>query len=186
MNGDDNSPWQYKSGGSDDAETADSSETDDSSVPSAQSFSWSAAEYAEQERGTGWYLMLALVAVVIAVVIYFVTKDYFAVGATVVAAIILGTYVGRKPNQVTYELTNKGIKIGQRTYSYSMFKSFSVFREGNLSSINFEPIKRLMPPISAYIEPQNEQKAIDAIGDHLPYEEHKLDVMDRLARRLRF
>jgi hypothetical protein len=191
MNQDENTPFDYKPGGSEntDGETVDSSNTERPEAPSepkTKNLTWTSVEYIEHDRGAGWYAMLFVIAAAIAAATYFITKDYFAVGVIVVAGIILAAYAGKKPDQVTYELTNKGINIGQKIYSYNMFRSFSVFHEGELSSVNFSPIKRLMPPLAAYFEPQNEQKIMDVIGDHLPYEEHKLDPVDRLTRRLRF
>jgi hypothetical protein len=193
MNEDANTPFDYKPGGTEvanqEAVTADTADQDNAEAPpshSAKAFSWTSVEYIEHERGAGWYVLLLLVTAGIAAATYFISKDYFAVGVIVAAGIIVTVYAGRKPNQITYEITNKGLNIGQKTYPYSTFRSFSVFHEGQLSSVNFLPIKRLMPPIAAYFEPQNEQKIMNVIGDHLPYEEHTLDPIDRLTRRLRF
>lgn len=193
MNNDENSPWQYKHDGS--AAPAPAG-TDDSNAnaPAANnppsktptSFSWTGVEYIEHQRNSGWYTILALLTAALAAIIYLLTKDYFALGATVAAGIILGVYAGRKPREVTYELTNRGLNIGQKSYPYSLFRSFSVFHEDGLSSLNLLPIKRLMPPVAAYFSPENEQKIIDIIGDHVPYEEHQLDAIDRLTRRFRF
>ena len=57
--------------------------------------------------------------------------------------------------------------------------------EGALSSVNLIPLKRFLPPVSAYYEDKDEKKITDALGDHLPYEPRKLDMVERLSRRLR-
>lgn len=194
MDSESNSPWQYKHGGSASPVKNGSSQSDNNTsvtasprgATSQNSFSWTSVEYIEHQRGAGWYLLLALLTAILAAFIYLLTKDYFALGAIIVAGTILGSYAGRKPRQITYELTNRGISIGRKSYSYGLFKSFSIIREDGLSSLNLLPIKRLMPPVAAYFPPENEQKIIDAIGERLPYEEHKLDAIDRLTRRLRF
>jgi hypothetical protein len=192
MDSDKNTPWQYKHDGNEpsdgDAENnSDANEAGNGEAPAASGgFSWSGPEYIDHERGAGWYGLLGLLTVLLAVAFYFLTKDYFAVGAAAIAGIIVGVYASRKPNQVQYELTNKGIKIGRNFYSYSTFRSFSLADEGELSSVNFTPIKRLMPPLALYFEPQNEQKITGIIGDHLPYDQHRLDAIDRLTRRIRF
>jgi hypothetical protein len=130
INDDENSPWQYKPGGAEDSDqaSADASEPADSGdseqSPTAKTLSWTGVEYIEHQRGASWYVLLLLLTSATAAGIYLLTKDYFAMGATVVAGIIVGIYAGRKPNRVAYELTNKGINIGERTYSYNMFRSF--------------------------------------------------------------
>jgi hypothetical protein len=78
------------------------------------------------------------------------------------------------------------LRVGEKIYAYNMFKSFSVAQEEGAESINLFPLKRFMPIVSAYFTPQDEDKIVNAIGEHLPLEEHKLDNVDRLARRLRF
>jgi hypothetical protein len=197
MGEDENTSWEYKhddpSGteqpeGDSAVEQSGSAEANIAQKPihAARGFSWEGPEYLEHDRSAGWYGLLGLAILIIAAALYFLTKDYFAIGATIIAGIIAGVYAGRKPNQVTYELTNKGLKMGQKFYAYGTFRSFSLYREGQLSSVNFIPIKRVMPPIAAYFNPKDEQKIIESIGDHLPYDQHKLDTIDRLTRRLRF
>jgi hypothetical protein len=193
MSEEENTPWQYKHDGQqasgqsalNQTTQEEPAEQQDESSATA-SLSWTGPEYVEHERAPSWYFLLILAILTITTALYFLTKDIFAVVATVIAGIILGVYAGRKPHQVTYELTDKGLKIGQKLYPYNAFRSFSIFQEGTFSSINFLPVKRLMPPIAAYFDPQNEQKVEDAVGNHLPLDQHKLDAIDRLSRRLRF
>jgi len=180
MNSEENPSWDYKPGQDTAVQTAQVA----SGGSAANSFSWTAAEYIEHRPNAGWYLIMLFILVAVAAGTYFITKDYFAVGATIAAVLIAVVYARRRPKQVTYELTSRNLNIGQKKYAYSLFKSFSIFHEGELSSINFMPIKRLMPPVSIYCTPQDEQKIISLVGEHLPYEEHKLDVFDRLTQRL--
>lgn len=150
------------------------------------SLAWTASEYIHHERGVGWYLLLFLGTIGLSAGVYFLTKDYFATGTIVVLGIIVAIFAGRKPNQMTYELTSSGIRVGEKAYNYNLFKSFAVVREGTLSSINLMPIKRFMPPVTAYFADADEQKITDVLGKNLPYEERKADGIDRLSRRLRF
>jgi hypothetical protein len=100
--------------------------------------------------------------------------------------IIVGVSAGRKPRQMEYEISSSGLRIGEKSYPYSLFRTFSVIRDGALSSISFSPIKKLMPPISAYFAPKDEERITKILGNYLPYEERKLDNVERLSRRLRF
>jgi hypothetical protein len=146
---------------------------------------WTASEYIEHQRGVSWYTLLALATLGLAAAVYFLTKDYFATGTIVALGVIVGAFVGRKPRQVQFELSESGLRIGEKSYSYNLFKSFAVVREGNLISLNLTPIKRFMPPVSAYFDPKDEQKITNIIGEHLPYEERKPGAIDRLSLRLK-
>jgi hypothetical protein len=184
MDSDSNTTFQYNPGGSGGQEQPNDSS--DQLTPVQDSISWTAAEYIEHERGAGWYMALFLITSAIAVGFYFITKDYFAVGTAIVVGVIVAVAAGKKPRQVTYEISAKGLRIGEKLYTYNMFKSFSVAQEEGMNSVNFLPLKRFMPIVSAYFAPQDEDKVANTIGEHLPMEEHKIDSIDRLAQRLRF
>jgi hypothetical protein len=188
MNQDENSPWQYKPDNGSEA-PAEAGNNDDSPEPahrpaSAKSVAWQAAEFIEHPHGNGWYAALFLSTTVLAVLVYLTTKDFFATGTIVVVGIIVGVFAGHKPSQAQYEISNSGLAVNGKNYPYSSFKSFAILREGPLSSVNLFPLKRFMPPVSAYFDPKDEPKIIEALGNYLPYEERKMDNIDRLSRRL--
>jgi hypothetical protein len=148
-------------------------------------FAWQAPEFIEHPHGAGWYLMLTLGTAVIAALVYLTSKDIFATGTIAIVGIIVGVFAKHKPGMADYELNTRGLKVNGKSYPYSSFKSFTVLSEGALSSVNLHPLKRLMPPITAYFDPADEEKILASIGDHLPYEQRPMDAVDRLSRRLR-
>ncbi|HXY18028.1 MAG TPA: hypothetical protein VEH48_01240 [Candidatus Nitrosopolaris sp.] len=150
-----------------------------------KAISWTASEYIEHQHGAGWYLSLVVLTAALAAILYLLTKDYFAAGVIVVLGIIVGVSAGRKPRQMSFELSSSGLKAGEKSYSYNLFKSFSVLHEGAQTSLNFIPVKRFMPPVSAYFEPKDEDKITSLVGEHLPYEERRPSAIDRLSFRLR-
>jgi hypothetical protein len=147
--------------------------------------SWRAPEYVEFERGSDWYLGLASITIVLAGGIYFLTKDYFAAGSIVAASLILGFYVGRKPQNIDYELSDSGLEVGRRNYAYGAFKSFTVVRDQGVSSVELMPLKRFNLPVSACFAPEDEKKVVEIIGEHLPYVEHNPGLFERISQRLR-
>ena len=152
----------------------------------AQSLSWTASEYIDHQQGPKWFLLLGVGTLAVAGIVYLLTKDYFATGLMVILGVIVGFFAKRQPRQLTYELSNDGLKIDKKTYPFRSFKSFSIVQDGPLLSLNLLPIKRLIPPISAYFDAGDHEKILDILGDRLPYEDHKLDSVERLTRRLRF
>jgi hypothetical protein len=187
MNQDQSSPWQYKpDGGAPSPEPSDNGSPEPASKPaSARSIAWQAAEFIEHQHSSGWYAALIGGAAALAALVYLATKDIFATGTIVVVGVIVGVFAGHKPKQIQYEITESGLGVNGKNYPYNAFKSFTVLREGNLSSVNLIPLKRFMPPVSAYFEPKDEPKITEALGNHLPYENRKMDGIDRLSRRLR-
>lgn len=190
MNEDD-SNWEYKPNGKEVATTPDlpgsaAKTGDQSKLPKDDVITWTASEYINHTRGAGWYLALVIGTIVLAAAVYLITKDYFAAGVVGIMGVVVAAFSTHKPKQVSYELSSFGLKAGEKVYPYSLFKSFTLIREGALSSVNLIPIKRFMPPLSIYFEPADEQKIVATLGNHLPYEEGGLDAIERLSRRLRF
>lgn len=181
-------PWQYKPDGDDPAE-ADDNTADSSSSRQRRSapatISWQAAEFIEHPHGAGWYGLLVLITAALTAAVYFVTKDYFATGTIPIVGFIVAVFAGHKPATASYEITSRGLSINDKHYTYGQFKSFSVLQEGSLNSLNLFPLKRFMPPVSAYFEPSQQDKIVNILGEYLPYEDRQMDSIDRLTRRLR-
>lgn len=190
MNEDDSS-WEYKPDGKEIAATPNlpGSALKSGTQPKSSkdiAISWTASEYIDHTRGPGWYLALVAGTTVLAALIYFITKDYFATGVVALMGIIVGVFSRQKPKQLVYDLSNSSLKAGEKVYPLRLFKSFALIREGTLLSINLMPVKRFMPPLSIYLDPSDEEKIVGLLGSHLPLEEGGLDSIERLSRRLRF
>lgn len=181
-----NTPFEYNPNGSPGDVPENSS--DDSAKPSrsaSEAISWQAPEFIEHHHPGSWYAGLVVVTAVLAGLVLLTTKDYFAAGTIVVIGFIVWVFAGHKPGMAQYEISNRGLSINGKLYPFSGYKSFTILHEGDFNSINLFPLKRFMPPISAYYNPADEQKITDALGELLPYEERQMDGIDRLARRLR-
>jgi hypothetical protein len=153
---------------------------------SETSITWTASEFIDHQRGAFWYVVLAGATAVLAGLIYMITKDYFPIGVIVLLGIIIGSVGHWKPRQVQYRLTDKGIHIDDKFLPYSQFKFFSIVHESNLSTLVMTQTKRYLPPLSAFIDAEDEIEITDLIGEHLPLQPGSPDTVDRLSRRLRF
>jgi hypothetical protein len=151
-----------------------------------ETISWTASEFIAHHKSPGWYLLLTIIAVVLAVIIWFLTRDAISVAVIIVGAAIFGTYAARKPHQVPYQVDEAGIGIGIRHYGYEQLRSFAIVPEGAFSSIVFMPLKRFMPVITIYYAPQDEARIVETLSARLPVERQQGDMIDRLMRRIRF
>lgn len=147
---------------------------------------WTASEFIAHDKGASWYAMLAIGAIVVAVLIYLITKDKITTGIIVFVAVVFGAFAGRKPNVQQYSLTGQGLQIGQKFYNLQDFKTFSVGQEGAIASIVLNPLKRFMPPLTIYVAPDMAESVVNFLSNYLPFEQHKTDAVDSLLRRIRF
>ena len=152
---------------------------------SGESVEWVASEFILHEKDSNWYLFLAAVAVVIAGVIYFITKDFISSGVILFGAVMFGVYASRKPRQLPFRVDDRGVQIGQKSFMYQEFRGFSVVQEGAFSSIVFSPLKRFSPLTTIYYPPEQEEKIVSIIA-HLPIEERKQDAIDKLMHLIGF
>jgi hypothetical protein len=89
---------------------------------------WSALEYEEKERSSDWFWALGIIVVTgsVAAIIF---NDYFFAALLILSGILLGFFAIKKPEVISYELNDKGIRIGNRIYPYENIKSFWVQTE---------------------------------------------------------
>jgi hypothetical protein len=175
---DEQNNWEYKT-------AADGSSEQQAQQAASQPVAWTANEFIAHERGTGWYILLLVGTVIVAAAMYLLIKDYFATGAILVVGIITAVYTNHKPQNLAYELSTTALTIGNKTYNYNMFKSFSIIYEGEHASIHLEPVKRYMPPMTVYFPPEKENIITETIGNYLPFQERQQNLTDRLAHRFK-
>lgn len=189
--------WQFKADDPDDQDAAAGITTEvDTAVPTGSEpeppvarsaeISWTASEFIAHEKGIMWYLKLMLVAIVVTVIIYLLTRDKISSGVVLLAAIVFGAYGARKPRTLEYRLDVSGLTIADKLYDYGQFRSFWTTKEGAFSSITFMPLKRFMPALTVYYSPQDEQQIMQILERHLPMENRDRDLLDRFLHHIRF
>jgi hypothetical protein len=148
---------------------------------------WTASEFISHEKSPGWYGLLALATVAAAVAMYFLTAhNVFSTVVTVLVGVIFGVFAAQKPKTQQYSLSTVGLHIGDKTYHYEDFKSFSLADEGAVISVVFMPLKRFMPPLTIYLAPDIEDRAVEYLSQIMPLEKHRRDAVDGLLKRIRF
>lgn len=170
--------WQYSDGNEGAPPAAQS--------PAVQAVSWTASEYISHAKGASWFAALGVALFVIVGIVYVLTKDIVASVGVGVAGIAFAAFSARPPRTLQYAITEQGIQIGQRFYPYHEFKSFSVMHDGPLPSVLLMPLKRFLPPITIFFEPQSGDAIIDTLSAYLPHESKEPDAVDKFMSRIRF
>lgn len=149
---------------------------------------WSASEYLANPKSGGWFVLLGLGLLLTAAAVYFVTGgDIVSTAVIVIIGILFGIFSGRQPQVLNYAIDNAGFHIGQKFYPYGSFKSFSVVHDGSaMGYISLMPLRRFMPPLIIHYDPNDEARIADTLSEYLPYEEHKVDIVDSITKRIRF
>ena len=115
-----------------------------------EKIAWSALEYEEKERSKDWFWALGVIVVTssIASIIF---GNYFFAALLLISGLLLGFLAIKKPETITYELNQKGLKIKDQLFLYENIKSFWVQTdhsgERKIKSIFFIKTGRVFMPI---------------------------------------
>lgn len=147
---------------------------------------WAAQEYIHPEKNPLWYVIFALVVVALVAVDIFILKSWTFSALVVVMAVALVIYIRRPARELTYALSPaQGLYVGERLYLFDDFKAFGLIQDGEHYSVMLIPRKRFSPGISVYFPDTVGERIVDILGQRLPMENLKLDVVDVIVRKLR-
>jgi len=154
-------------------------------IPTEEPVHWAAAEYIHEEKNGLWFMIFGIVAAALIALDIFFVKSYTFSALVAVMVIAVIVFTRRPPNEVQYTLSgDQGLYIGEKLYHYSDFKSFGYIRDGEHNSIMLIPIKRFSPAVSVYFPEEVGEAIVDILGARLPMEDLKLDIIDKIVRKL--
>ena len=148
--------------------------------------SWSASEYIGHEKSVRWYAVYLLGLLGISAGVYLFTRDVVSTAIVLVALTGLLFLSLRKPRIQDFSVDEGALSVGSKVYYLHDFKSFSLLDDGSMVEVTFLPLKRFMPPISVYVQPDKADMLAEYLADYIPHEQRKTDSVDTLLRRIRF
>lgn len=166
--------------------SSDEEQSSSSGVPELAPIQWSASEFISHQKTAKWYVGLGCATAIITIIVLLITRSIMSGVVVALACGSLGVLGAKKPETKTYTLDDYGIRIGDRSFPYEAFKSFSLVEEGAMNCIWLRPLKRYTPTTAMYFAPSDEDKILSMLENFLPDEERQLDTIDRLSRRIRF
>lgn len=133
-----------------------------------------------------WRIRMTLISLVASGVIYLISRDLISAGSVAVVGLLFAFLGSRKPPSLQYRLDHTGITIGQKRYMYGEFRAFSVIDDARSPTIAIVPLKRFLPLLSVHYDPQQRDKIVEILADHLPLEMRRRDAFDSIINRIKF
>lgn len=165
------------------AEDQPADQTPDAADPEAV-VRWQSPEYLQKEQNTTWYVVMAIVALILmAVAIFWMKTITFAILIPVmVFALVI--YIRRPAPIIDYIVSRKGIHINDTLHLYDEYKAFGVLaKEGN-PSIILIPRKRFQLGHTIYFPAEVGESLVDMLAARLPMKEVSQDLFDKIINRL--
>ncbi len=151
-----------------------------------QAVSWTGSEFIANEKNGKWFIVFFTALVLVVAAVFILTRDYISTISIALVGGLFAFLANNKPRQLAYKIDNSGINIGSKFYPFEQFKSFSLAREDAIEYVNLMPLKRFMPDVSIYFPPEETEKIVTILSDHLPHHDTGERQIDKLAKRLRF
>ena len=147
---------------------------------------WVASESTQYDRGSAWFIILALFSISLILLDIFLLKYYSFSAVVLVVFVSLIINAIRPPRRLNYALSpEQGLYINNQLYSLENFSSFGVITENNQPFIKLIPIKRFGTGLSIYFPEELGEEIVDVFGEFLPMTEVKLDIIDIITRKLK-
>ena len=118
---------------------------------SSDTLTWRAPEHQHVERGKDWYWALGIVAVSSALTAILFSNFLFAL-LIVVAAGTLGMIASHKPQEVDFELSQRGLVIGDEFYPYDHMHAFWVGDDNGKPTLFIDTPRFMTPDLVIPIE----------------------------------
>lgn len=155
-------------------------------TPENPPITWTAQEYVHSERNGWWFVVFVLVVIGLVALSTFLLQSWSFSALIVVMAVALVIYIRRAPRTLTYALSpTQGLYVGERLYHFDEFKAFGLIQDGPHYSVMLIPRKRFSPGVSVFFPDEAGERIVDILGQRLPMENLKLDVVDAIVRKLR-
>jgi len=147
---------------------------------------WTAQEYIHIDKSPIWFVLFVVVVLGFIAIDIFLLKSYTFSALVIVMAVAVVIYTRRPPRTLTYGLSvRQGLYVGEKLYHFDEFKAFGLIPDGEHNSIMLIPTKRFAPGVSVYFPTEAGERIVDILGQRLPMEELKLDIIDVVVRKLR-
>ena len=145
---------------------------------------WEAEEYISREHDAIWYIGLSLVTLgLCALAIWLRWWTFLILIVLSVIAILISTF--RPPRKIKYVLNQNGLMEGNTMHEYNKFRAFGILKENSNYSAILIPKKRFSINTKVYFPSGSGEAIVDALGAHLPMEDVKLDLLDKIVNLLR-
>ena len=160
----------------------------DSSLIGQTLHEWTIQEYEQHQRGTAWYIIMFILGTFL--VVFSLLKGNFLFALVIMLfAIILFLQTKQAPLQLVFRITDLGVIVGNRFYSYSELDSFYfIYQPPQVKTLYFETKSAFRPLLPIPLLDVNPLDVRTSLLEFLSedVEKEQEPVSDQIARNWRF
>lgn len=147
---------------------------------------WTIQEYERHERGTFWYVFM--ISIGLALVLYaLATQNFLFALIIILFAIILFLQSHQEPLQVQFQITELGVIISRRFYTWSEFNNYYIIYEPpHVKTLFLDTASTLRPVLRVPLLDMNPNEIRHTLNQYLTEDVEKEEPLsDRMARNWR-
>ena len=146
---------------------------------------WEAESFEVHRRGWSWYLIAAIILLLVLVYAIYVGR-WLLGGVTVMVGVVLYLSGRMSPEKVSCRIDGQGIVVGHQTFAYDQLKTFWISTTPTTIKLNLISVGRFTPVISLLLKAGMEEEVRGTLGNRLPESKNRQDDwVDRINRFLR-
>ena len=147
--------------------------------------SWTTPEFAYHKKGPGWFIALALMAIVF-FILALIMQNYIFALLILLASFLIYIQALKKPPEIKIAMSEEGITVRETLFPYRELNSFWLFEEPEIRTLNLESKKLLRPRISIPLAQQNPGEIRQILIGFIPEKKQEETLTDMLARKIKF
>ncbi len=149
-------------------------------------YTWTTKEFDHHEKGTGWYMTLGIIALLMIGYEIFM-HDWMAALTIAVAMLAIYFFSKQEPKEIEVLITGKGISVGDVYFPFHNIKRFWVVYHEKAQQLHFETTAYLNRFVVIPLNGMDPSEVSEILKKHLPESTpNRETVAQKLARRLRF
>ena len=151
-----------------------------------QTFEWEAPEFEKKEKTNTWFIVPAIITVMLGLIALFMENFLFLV-LILLAFFVFYIYAKKDPKIIKFKIDEKGLQIDGKEYLFESLRSFWVFYNPPIEKeLSFRSKKTTFPYIRIPLAEQNPSEIRKYLLKFLPEKKHKESLVDIWMRRIGF
>lgn len=148
--------------------------------------SWEAPEYTYIPKTKDWYWLIGIIAAGLVILSVMLNNFLFSI-FIIIAAITVMVTGRRKPKITSFEISSRGISIGNKLYPYDYLKSFWIhYDPPRKKELSLESKKTFMTYITLPLGSTDPNIIRERIVRFLPEKEHNESLIENISHYLGF
>jgi len=129
---------------------------------------WQTHEFAKPEPSKWWYTgVITALLIIVAILLYF--KLYGLIGSALIVTLLIIFEVNLEPRLVRVELNRAEIKFGEKKFSYSQVKTYSIMLIKQKKHLVLQTVVPLMTLVDIPLGKQSEEEIRQFLDKHIPF-----------------